>query len=108
MYIIHTHYEEIYIFNERPEVLVERSFKIEKIPHRRGLYVVEFIGKDLSSRAIVKKGGLNLITKPQSKGLNVFIVDEENKICSINKKIKRYSERIKGNEENNYRTISWN
>lgn len=74
-------HEEIFIYNEKPEKLISKTFKLDKIPNKRGVYIAEFMGKGISVRAIIKKGNLKLITKQQSKGVNFFIIDEDNKIC---------------------------
>jgi len=87
--------EEIYVFNEKQEKLITKNFLIDKIPNKRGVYIVEFIGKGLSARAIIKKGNLKLITKMQSKGVNFFILDEENNIC------KPVKDHIDENNQNN-------
>lgn len=45
-----------------------------------GLFVIEFIGNGVSSRAVIKKGSLSLIQKPTSFGHQAFILDENKDI----------------------------
>ena len=47
---------------------------------KRGLYVIEFLGNGISSRAIIKKGALTLIHKNTIAGHFAFIVDETKQI----------------------------
>ena len=74
-------YEDIYSYNEKPQLLIEKKIKITKIPKKRGLYVIEFIGNGHVSRAIIQKGNLKCIHKNTINGKIFYIIDEENKIC---------------------------
>jgi hypothetical protein len=77
-----TTYEETYSFNEKPQKVIRRKIELEKIPQRRGLWIIEMIGGGYSSRAIIKKGGLSLITGPAPRGKVVFIADELHDVCN--------------------------
>jgi hypothetical protein len=48
---------------------------------KRGVFIVEFIGGGLSSRALIRIGALSLIRQVLSKGLLFHMVDEQKKIC---------------------------
>src|SRR3990167_1008667 len=48
---------------------------------RRGVYVVEFIGGGLSSRALIRIGALSLIRQVLSKGLLFHMIDEQKNVC---------------------------
>jgi hypothetical protein len=48
---------------------------------KRGVFIVEFIGGGLSSRALIRIGALSLIRQVLSKGLVFHMVDEQKKIC---------------------------
>ena len=74
-------YEDIYSYNEKPQILQEKTIKISKLPKKRGLYVIEFIGNGHVSRAIIQKGNLKCIHKNTVNGKVFYIMNEENKIC---------------------------
>ena len=74
-------YEDVYTYSDKPQVLCRKKIVLEKIPKKRGMYVVEFIGNGHSSRAIIKKGGLTLIYRNTHDGQVFFILDEEKNIC---------------------------
>ena len=57
------------------------TFKFGSTYNGRGLFVIEFLGNGISSRAVVKKGALTLIHKNTIAGHFAFIVDEEKQIC---------------------------
>jgi hypothetical protein len=57
------------------------EFSFEEIQTKaRGVFIVEFVGGGMSSRAIVKKGSLTPLISPHSQGYQVYIVDEAKKI----------------------------
>ena len=56
-------YEDKYTYDEKPQLLTEKKIALTKIPKKRGLYVVEFIGNGHVSRAVIQKGGLRCIHK---------------------------------------------
>ena len=74
-------YEEAYSFNEKPQKMFRRNFEFDKIPNKRGIYIIEFIGNGVSSRALIKKGGLSLISRQTKYGKMLFILDENSQIC---------------------------
>jgi hypothetical protein len=47
---------------------------------QRGVFIVEFVGGGMSSRAVLKKGSLTPLISPHSQGYQVFIVDEAKKV----------------------------
>ena len=49
---------------------------------KRGVYIVEFIGGGLYSRALIRIGALSLIRQVLSKGLLFHMIDEQKRICS--------------------------
>lgn len=49
---------------------------------QRGIYIVEFIGAGLSSRAMIRKGALTLIQQQADTGLVIHVVNEQKQICS--------------------------
>jgi hypothetical protein len=46
-----------------------------------GLFIIEFIGNGMSSRAVIKKGSLSLIHMPTVNGHVAYILDENKQIC---------------------------
>ena len=74
-------YEDIYSYNDKPQLLSEKKIVLTKLPKKRGLYVVEFIGSGHVSRAVIQKGNLRCIHKNTINGKVLYILDEENKIC---------------------------
>ncbi|CCW71629.1 unnamed protein product [Phytomonas sp. Hart1] len=47
----------------------------------RGVYVVDFVGDGLSSRALIRVGALTVVRQLLSKGVLLHIVDEQKNIC---------------------------
>ena len=83
--LIPTFTEQFY-FNEKPQLLFHKKIKLEKIPKKRGLFVIEFIGNNNHiSRAIIQKGFLKYIHKNTINGKVFYILDEDNKILKGNK-----------------------
>ena len=58
------------------------TFTFPELIGKVGLFIVEFIGNGLSSRAVIKKGSLSLIHKPTIAGHLAYVLDENKKICS--------------------------
>ena len=75
-----TAWESNFSFNEKPSKRTRRSITLDKIPKRRGVYLIEIMGNGISSRAIIKKGALSLVARPTPKGKLCYIVNEENEI----------------------------
>lgn len=58
------------------------TFEFEQISAtERGIFIVEFIGNGLATRALIKKGGLNLIQIGEDNGLQFAVLDESTNIC---------------------------
>jgi hypothetical protein len=72
-------------FNEKPQIIFEKKILLEKIPKKRGLYVVEFLGNGHVSRAVIQRGCLKCIHKNTVNGKVFYILDEENKILKGDK-----------------------
>ena len=78
-------YEDIFSYNDKPQLLTEKKISISKLPKKRGLFVVEFIGNGHVSRAVIQRGNLRYIHKNTINGKVIYILDEENKICKGDK-----------------------
>ena len=74
-------YEDIFSYNDEPQLLIEKTISLSKLPKKRGLYVVEFIGNGHVSRAVIQRGNLRCIHKNTVNGKVLYILDEDNKIC---------------------------
>ena len=74
-------YEDIFSYNDKPQLLTEKKISISKLPKKRGLFVVEFIGNGHVSRAIIQRGNLRCIHKNTINGKVLYLLDEENQIC---------------------------
>ena len=75
-------YEDTYTFNQSNQILFYENITINQIPkNKRGLYIIEFIGKGYVSRAVIAKGSLTLIHKNTLNGILFYILDETNQIC---------------------------
>ena len=74
-------YEDIFSYNDKPQLLTEKKISISKLPKKRGLFVVEFIGNGHVSRAVIQRGNLRCIHKNTINGKVLYILDEDNKIC---------------------------
>ena len=73
-------FEDKYTYNDKPQLLLEKKISLGKIPKKRGLFVVEFIGNGHVSRAVIQRGSLKCIHKNTVNGKVLYILDEENKI----------------------------
>lgn len=67
---------EVHEYQDAPQLRTGREFEIPFIENRRGLWVVEFIGGGKSSRAVIRKGALGILTKTTSKGELITVLDE--------------------------------
>ena len=74
-------YEDIFSYNDKPQLLTEKKISITKLPKKRGLFVVEFIGNGHVSRAVIQRGNLRCIHKNTINGKVLYLLDEDNKIC---------------------------
>jgi hypothetical protein len=74
-------YDDIFSYNDKPQLLLEKKISLSKVPKKRGLYIVEFIGNGHVSRAVIQRGNLRCIHKNTINGKVLYILDEDNKIC---------------------------
>lgn len=72
----------MFTFDHAPIVKTTKEFKFEKISGKKqGIFIIEFIGAGLSSRAIVKKGKLVVREKLTLAGHVFQILDENMTVC---------------------------
>ncbi len=72
--------QQVHEFDAPPLHRVKRTFKLPEIAAKRGVWVVEFIGNGRSSRALVRKGHLSVITRDSSAGNVLTVLDEERRV----------------------------
>jgi len=60
---------------------VRRQFEFEEF-NRPGVWVIDFIGGGLSSRAIVRKGGLSVLERAGAAGHNFQVIDGTNQVVT--------------------------
>ena len=71
---------------ENPLKRIRKTINFEQIPKgKRGVYLIEILGNGMSSRIIIKKGKLNLITRNTAKGIVCQMINEKNEILKGNK-----------------------
>jgi hypothetical protein len=63
-------------YAEAPVLRVKRTFKLDELPARRGVWMVDLIGNGKSSRALIRKGQLHFVTRPSSAGTALTVLDE--------------------------------
>ena len=71
---------------ENPFKRIRKTIELSQIEKGKpGIYLIEILGKGISSRIIIKRGRLNLITRNTSKGILCQIINENNEIIKDNK-----------------------
>ena len=77
-----TNHERTLEYKEAPQRRIARDFVFPEIANRRGVWVIEFIGGSKSSRAVIRKGKLGVLTSTAGGGEVITILDEEHKPLS--------------------------
>lgn len=75
---------EIQQFEYKQKKIIQHveEFTFDSISKKsRGIFIIEFIGNQLSSRAVIKKGNLQLIKEETLTGHRFTILDENFQIC---------------------------
>lgn len=70
--------EKVIRYNEAPVRRHREEFPFESLKGKRGVWVVELIGNGISSRALIRKGGLQALTQTTVGGELLTVVDEAN------------------------------
>jgi len=70
--------ETTHRYDEAPVRRHEETFTFESLADRRGTWVVEFIGNGISSRALVRKGKLQYLSRTTPGGELVTVLTEDN------------------------------
>lgn len=69
---------EVFEYDRPSQLRSLEKLAVKGIPKRRGLWVVELIGGGKSSRAVIRKGALGILSQTTSRGHLVTILDEKN------------------------------
>jgi hypothetical protein len=71
-----------HVYKQSPMISHIEEYAFESISKRNlGVFIVDFTGSDLNSRAIVQKGSLTIVNDGQT-GRNCVIIDKNGKICT--------------------------
>ena len=66
---------------ENPLKRIRKTIDFPQIPkNKRGVYLIEILGNGMSSRIIIKKGKLNLVTRSTAKGILCQMINEKNEV----------------------------
>lgn len=65
-------------FDEAPVRRRTETFRFDSLKGKRGVWVVEMIGNGISSRALVRKGGLQALSVTTAAGEVLTVLDESN------------------------------
>lgn len=71
----------VHDFSQRAPIISKVELFTFEDMNRRGVFIIEFLGNGLTTRAIVYKGSLNLLTTQTSSGVSFNILDESKNIC---------------------------
>lgn len=71
--------EKTYKYEEAPLRRVKRHFEFPKLD-KRGVWVVDFIGNGVSSRALIRKGQLRYLVRTSPAGQVFTVLDEKNNV----------------------------
>ena len=67
--------EKRYEYATAPLRRVLRKFEFPELANKRGVWVIELIGNGRSSRALIRKGGLQFLARPTPAGTNFKILN---------------------------------
>ena len=71
---------------ENPLKRIRKNIHLDQIPKGKpGVFLVEILGGGFSSRIIIKRGRLNLISRNTSKGILCQMIDEKNEVLKDDK-----------------------
>ena len=73
--------EQLYEYTDSPLLRKSRKFKFEKLD-KRGVYIVDFIGGGKSSRALIRKGKLQLVGRVTPAGQRFNVVNESGSLAT--------------------------
>ena len=65
---------------DNPLKRIRKKIELDIPKGKPGVFLIELLGNGISTRIIIKKGRLNLITRNTSKGIKCQIINEKNEI----------------------------
>lgn len=71
--------EKTYQYEEEPGLRIKRSFEFPQID-KRGVYIVDFIAGGKSSRALIRKGRLQLVGETTAAGQLFTVLDQNGEV----------------------------
>ncbi|MEL7497789.1 MAG: hypothetical protein AAFN77_09280 [Planctomycetota bacterium] len=71
-------FEKTFSYTNPPAIRTRRTFKFPELKNR-GVYVVDFIASGKSSRALIRKGKLQVVGSVNAAGHSMFVIDGQNK-----------------------------
>lgn len=74
-------YEETHDFNHPKQVKFEHTFKFPQLNNKRGVFIIDFFSNGINSRAVIKKGSLSHVMKPNQTCMDFYVIDENKDIC---------------------------
>ncbi len=74
-----TNHEKTVVYQDPPQRRIAWDFEFPEIEKRRGVWVVEFIGGSKSSRALIRKGKLEVLSATAGGGEVITVLDESHK-----------------------------
>lgn len=72
--------EQVFTYEQGPLRRHREVFELSQID-RPGVYVVDFIGNGVNSRAVIHKGMLTPITRNTAAGILVWVLDEDGRVA---------------------------
>ncbi|HRQ88375.1 MAG TPA: hypothetical protein PLA50_06235, partial [Bacteroidia bacterium] len=70
--------ETVHRYGEAPILRRTETFRFDSLKGKRGVWVIELIGNGISSRALIRKGELQALTRTTVGGELVTVIDEAN------------------------------
>jgi hypothetical protein len=68
-------------FDQSAQTKFRHVFEFPELDDKVGLFIIEFISNGHSSRAVIKKGSLSLVTQATVAGHVAYVLDENKEIC---------------------------
>lgn len=72
--------QQSYDYNDPPLLRKERKFKFPELS-KAGVYVIDFIGNGISSRALIRKGRLDFYVQNTIAGQRFVVFDQDGNAC---------------------------
>ena len=69
--------EQAFDYDSGPFRRIKRTFEFGQLTAKRGVWVIEFIGNGKSSRALIRRGNLQYVTRPSTAGNVLRILDDK-------------------------------